>query len=165
LAAALTAAKEHPQTLDVTYCQLVRDPSPYIGTRIRLRAICVYGIEYYRLKPPQSCAEGQTFVSLGLQGPELKGRSRRLLSKINSRPGSYLGVFVGKLDAGRSYGYFGDHFQLTLDAIEKIERITKVTPSKSGADSLRLGDRDRGSSCPPIPPTPPYIRDSNTAVP
>ncbi len=71
--------------MDVSYCQLAKDPPAWTGKRIRVRAIYHYGFEFYRLESPLCCEERTT--KIWVQADKLDGRSERLFRKLDKGMG------------------------------------------------------------------------------
>ena len=112
--------------LDVSYCQLAKDPSAWTGKRIRVRAIYHYGFEFSRLESPVCCQEGGPKIWLEI-GSEYDGRSERLLHKLDKVGMGYaLVVFAGRFEGGS--GAMGEKFHLVLDKIENLEKTVKAVP-------------------------------------
>lgn len=109
---------------DATYCQLAKDPSLFIGKRIRIRAIYRYASEIQRLESPACCSEGDIKIWVEIE-LGLKGHSDKLFRKLDKGSGVALVVFVGRFDGGKSYGTFGDRFQLTVDGIEEVAQTSR----------------------------------------
>jgi len=119
-------AKDKPDSppQDATYCQLAKDPSLFIGKRLRIRAIYRYAFEIQRLESPVCCSEGEIKIWVEIKAG-LESHSGKLFRKLDKGAGLALVVFVGTLNGGNSYGTFGDRFQLTVDEIEKVERTSR----------------------------------------
>lgn len=109
---------------DLTYCQLVKDPSVFSGKRIRVRAIYAYFFEVSRLKPSACCPEGDVAIWVEFDD-ELKGSSKRLLHRFPKGLGFVLATFTGTLQGGGPYGDGGYRFKLVVDHIENVEAKAK----------------------------------------
>jgi hypothetical protein len=111
---------------EVTYCQLAKDPSPFVGRRLRIRAIYRYGFEIQRLESAVCCPErgAKIWVEMGT----LEEDSQKLLHKFPKGMGLVLAVFVGTFEGGGPYGDGGYRFRLTVDQIEKIESTARASP-------------------------------------
>lgn len=123
-----------PQTskVDISYCRLASDPSTFSGKRIRIRAIYRYAFEIQRLESPTCCPQRGPKIWVEISAG-LEGRSEKLFRKLDKQgAGVALVVFVGRFEGGGPYGSFGDRFQLSVDEIEKVERVSR--------SSLRQGD-------------------------
>ena len=109
---------------EVTYCQLIQNPSSLVGKRIQVRAIYSYMFEVSRFKSPECCPERD--VSIWVDFDEnLDGNSKRLLSKFPKGMGFVLATFVGTLDSGGPFGGGGYRLKFKVDKIEKLERSAK----------------------------------------
>ena len=126
-----TRAGREPGTTpqDVTYCQLVKDPSAFSGKRIRIRAIYSYMFEFSRLKSPTCCSERDVLIWVDFDD-EPQGNSKKLLHKLPEGMGMVLAVFVGKVETGKVYGPFGERVRLVVDQIEKVEEKAKPQPGQ-----------------------------------
>jgi hypothetical protein len=124
LSAAWANEESHFLPIEVTYCQLAKDPSLFIGKRIRIRAIYRYMFEVQRLESPLCCSETPMKIWVNIEAG-LEDHSQKLFRNLNKGQGTALVVFIGRFDGNGSYGYFGDRFQLTVNEIGKIERISK----------------------------------------
>jgi hypothetical protein len=112
---------------EVNFCQLAQNPSSFLGKRIRVRALYVYGFELQMLKSPVCCpvAEPKMGVDFDL---EMDDRSQKLFHKLDKGMGTALAVFVGRF--GRisnvsSQLPSGERFQLAVDKIETVERSVR----------------------------------------
>jgi hypothetical protein len=88
---------------DISFCQLAADPGKFSGQRIRIRAIYAYMFEVSALRPPSCCTEHDIGVWVDFDS-ELEGESKTLFSKFPKGMGFVLGVFVGTVETGDSYG-------------------------------------------------------------
>ncbi len=116
-------AQNNPETTsqDVTYCQLVKNPSAFAGKRIRVRAIFRYFTEIQRLESPMCCPEPGPKISVEFE-ISLEGHSLKLFRRFPEGGGLVLATFVGTFKGGGTYGYFSDRYELAVDQIEKLER-------------------------------------------
>jgi hypothetical protein len=111
---------------EVTYCQIVKDPSSFFGERKRVRAIYSYMFEISRFKPPACCPDPD--VSIWVDFSEEMGKSsKKLLHKFPEGTGFVLATFEGTLQGGGHYGHGQYPFQFTVDRIERLEK--KANPS------------------------------------
>jgi hypothetical protein len=110
-------AETAPQ--DVTYSQFASDPSAFSGTRIRIRAIFVYGFELSTLRSPMHCAEHDPPVWVAFND-NLQGKSKRLFHDFPKGMGFVLATFVGKIETAGPYGT-GQRVRLIVDQIEEVE--------------------------------------------
>jgi hypothetical protein len=113
--------------LEVTYCQLVGNPSAYLGKRIVVRAIYGYGFEVKVLKSPTCCPGIEPQLGVAFD-PEMDGHSQRLFLKLDKGMGTALAVFVGKLGKVSNVSSqlpSGDRFELSVDRIEKVEKSAR----------------------------------------
>jgi len=83
---------------EVTYCQLVKDPSSLTGKRLRIRAIYRYGFEIQRLEPVVWCSERGVKIWVGMGN--LEESSRKLLHTFPRGMGLALATFVGTFEGG-----------------------------------------------------------------
>jgi hypothetical protein len=75
-------ADDRPKApIEVSYCQLAKDPSAWVGKRMHVRAIYHYGFEFYRLESPICCEESAT--KIWVQADTLDDRSERLFRKLD----------------------------------------------------------------------------------
>jgi len=113
---------------DVTYCQLLSNPSTYLGKRVIVRAIYTYGFEVQVLAPPVCCPEVEPKFGVEFH-EEMDNRSEKLLHKLlDMGMGIALAVFVGRFDRvsnASSQLPSGDRFQLSVDRIEKVEKSAR----------------------------------------
>jgi hypothetical protein len=115
---------------DVTFCELAKNPSAFLGMRIRIRAIYSYMFEVSRLKSQTCCPESEVPIWVDFD-EELAGSSKKLLHKFPKGMGFVLATFAGRLESGRVYGPFGERFRLIVDKIEKVEQTTKSPAGES----------------------------------
>jgi hypothetical protein len=117
-------SRDEAPPLDITYCQLAKDPSAFTGRRIRIRAIYVYGFEVQLLKSPICCPEAG--LKLGVELDDgMDDRSEKLFRRLNKGMGVAMAVFVGRLSHVSNVSSqlpSGDRFQLNVDRIEKVEK-------------------------------------------
>jgi len=106
---------------ELTYCDLARNPSAFSGKRIRVRAIYRYAFEIQRLEAPVCYPEGaKVWLEIG---SGIEGSSLKLFRKFPKGEGLVLATFVGTFESGGAYGTFADKHKLTIDQIEKVERM------------------------------------------
>lgn len=109
---------------EITYCQLIENPSAFVGKRIQVRAIYSYFFEVSRFKAPE-CCPGRD-VSIWVEFDEdLEGKSKTLYGKFPKGMGSVLATFVGMLNGGGPYGDGGYRFLFTVERIEDLEHKAK----------------------------------------
>jgi hypothetical protein len=111
----------------VTYCQLIKAPSSFVGKRIRVRAVYSYMFEVSRLKSPECCPDRDIPIWVDFN-EELEGSSQKLLHKFPKGMGLVLATFEGTLQGGDSYGDGGYRFKFAVDKIENLEN--KANPSR-----------------------------------
>lgn len=124
-AASVSAQKPEPAQ-DVSYCELVKTPQHFKGKRIRVRAIYRYGFEVSSLDSPRCCPErgAKTWVEIE---PELDRGSHRLYRKFPDGMGLALATFEGKFESGGPFGDGGYQLMLTVDKIENLEGVAKIS--------------------------------------
>jgi hypothetical protein len=108
---------------EVAYCQLLSNPSAYLGKRVMVRAIFSYGFEVQMLKSPVCCP--QVEPQFGVEFDLADNRSEKLLHKLDKGMGVALAVFVGRFDRVSNVSSqlpSGERFQLSVDRIEKVEK-------------------------------------------
>jgi len=95
----LTLASDAPEgkPQDVEYCQLTKNPTSFLGKRIRLRAFYVNDSEIRLLEPPVCCSERAPRV---LFGPtEWDDYSEKLWrKKLDKGMGVAFVVLIGKFE-------------------------------------------------------------------
>jgi|SRR5271165_4648862 len=112
--------------LGVPYCELAKNPSAWVGKRIRVRAIYSFGFEIQRLKSPVCCHEKELGIWVE-PGSDLDRRSLRIFRKFGKMGmGWALAVFVGRFEGGNAYGAMGERFRLTVDNIEEVEKTARA---------------------------------------
>jgi hypothetical protein len=89
------AVKSTPQ--DVTFCQLAKDPSSFLGKRIRVRALYVFGFELQMLKSPVCCPVSEQKMGVDFD-PAMDDQSEKLFHKLDKGMGFALAVFVGRFE-------------------------------------------------------------------
>jgi hypothetical protein len=110
--------------VDVSYCQIAKDPSAWIGKRIRVRAIYNFGFEIERLQSPACCPEKGSKIWVQV-GSDVDGRSEKIFHKLDKvGAGSALAVFVGRFE--ESPGRMGERFRLVVDEIERVEKTARA---------------------------------------
>ena len=112
---------------EVTYCQLAKDPSSFLGKRIRVRALYVYGFELQMLKSPVCCPLPELKMGVDFD-PAMDDRSEKLFHKLDKGMGFALAVFFGRFERITNVSSqlpSGDRFQLTVDTVEKVERSVR----------------------------------------
>jgi hypothetical protein len=111
------------QQKDVTYCELMDDPSRFVGQSIRIRAIYRYGFEVSNLEAPACCERA---LKIWVELPsDVDRQSKKWLKKLPKGTGVALVMFVGTFQAGESYGTFGERFRLRVNRIERVERVSR----------------------------------------
>jgi hypothetical protein len=126
--------REEPP-LDVTYCQLAKDPSAFIGRQIRVRAIYVHGLEIQVSKSPVCCPDHEPKVGVELKA-DMDHRSEGLFRRFDGM-GEALAVFVGRLGHVSNVSSrlpSGDRFQLNVDKIERVEKTASSKHSSAVPD-------------------------------
>jgi hypothetical protein len=132
---ARAGGREEGPPLDVTYCQLAKDPSAFTGRRIRIRAIYVYGFEIQLLRSPVCCLEPPPKIGLEVSD-DVDDRSEKLFRRFDGM-GEALAVFVGRLSHVSNVSSqlpSGDRFQLNVDKIEKVEKTASSKRSSTPPD-------------------------------
>lgn len=117
--------KSPPQ--EVTYCQLTKNPSAYLGKQVMVRAVLEYGFEIQILKSPVCCPEVEPIVGVEFS-TGMNDRSEKLFHKLDKGMGVALAVFVGRFDRvsnSSSQLPSGDRFELTVDGIETVEKSVR----------------------------------------
>jgi hypothetical protein len=119
---------------DVTFCQLAKDPSSFLGKRIRVRALYVFGFELQMLKSPVCCPVSEQKMGVDFD-PAMDDRSEKLFHKLDKGMGFALAVFVGRFEKVSNVSSqlpSADRFQLTVDRIEKVEKSARSSePGKN----------------------------------
>jgi hypothetical protein len=113
--------------LEVTYCQLVGNPSAYVRKRIIVRAIYEYGFEVRVLKSPACCPEIEPKVGVAFE-PEMDNHSQKLFRKLDKGMGTALVLFAGtfeKVSNSSSQLPSGERFQLSVNRIERVEKSVR----------------------------------------
>jgi hypothetical protein len=123
-ATALPRYETEPQ--EITFCQLAGDPGKFSGKRIRIRAIYAYMFEVSALRPPSCSNDHDIGVWVDFDS-ELEGKSKKLFSKFPKDMGFVLGVFIGTVETGDSYGT-GQHVHFFVEHIEEVEQQVKNPP-------------------------------------
>lgn len=124
------ADDQHPTpALQVSYCELVGNPTAYSGKLVRVRAIYRYGFEVERLETPECCASRaeKVWVEFG----ELSRASKRQLKKAPKDAGLAIGTFIGRFETHGPYGHLGHPYKLTILEVEGIEHSAHPSPTKN----------------------------------
>src|SRR5689334_18080838 len=95
------SAKETSKAEDVSACQLLEDPTPFVGKLIRVRAIYSYFFEIQVLKSPNCCPKRPVKVWVEISN-DLDRHSERLANSF-PKAGDVLGTFTGTLEGGNAY--------------------------------------------------------------
>jgi len=106
---------------EITYCQLVKDPSAFVGKRIRIRAVYSYMFEVSRLAQPVCCPTAEIPIRLDF-GDDLDSKSQRMLTEFPKGRGFVLATFVGVFEGGKAFGTLGERFRLKVVGIERVEQ-------------------------------------------
>jgi hypothetical protein len=112
---------------DVDYCQLAKDPSSFIGKRIRVRALYAYWFEVQMLKSPGCCPVPEPKMGIDFD-PAMDDRSEEMFHKLDKGTGFALAVFVGRFERISNVSSqlpSGDRFQLPVDKIDKVEKSAR----------------------------------------
>jgi hypothetical protein len=112
---------------EVTYCDLMRNPSSFTGRRIRVRAVYTYMFELSRLKPPVCCAKSDVPIWVEFSD-QMKGNSRKLFHRFPKGMGFVLATFEGTFEGDGPYGDGGYRFKFAVDGIANLERKTNPRP-------------------------------------
>lgn len=133
-----SVARSNEEALDVSYCDLVKDPIKYHGKLVRTSAVywafmdsyTLYGLECnkkdYRVNPRLVCNTDNECIRLQEQ-LSLVSPNDILRARLNVK---VIGVFYGPGDADKRYGIGGNfHFEL---AIKKIEEVKIAKPNTPG---------------------------------
>jgi hypothetical protein len=119
---------------DVDYCQLAKDPSSFIGKRIRVRALYVYGFEVQMLKSPGCCPVPEPKMGVDFD-TAMDDRSEKLFHRLDKGMGFAVAVLVGRFERISNVSSqlpSGDRFQLTVDRIERVEKSARFSgPGKT----------------------------------
>jgi hypothetical protein len=102
----------------------MKDPTAFVGQRIRIRAIYDYGFEVGSLKSPVCCPDKGLHVGVTISS-DLDDRSEKLFRRMDKGMGTALATFVGKLDRVKNASSrlpSGDRLELTVDSIERVEK-------------------------------------------
>lgn len=120
--------------IEVSYCQLAKDPSLFVGKRIKIHALYRHTIETQLLESPVCCSEKDIRIWVQMD-MNLDDRSEKMFRKIDKSHGTALVVFIGRLDGNGPYGTFSDKYQLKVDEIKNIEQTSKsLDPSWAPKD-------------------------------
>ncbi len=122
--AAFAADQSSTPPVEVTFCQLMKNPMAFTGKQIRIRGIYQYGFEVSFLKSPVCCPDRGLNVGI-IFAPGMDDRSSKLFRKLDKGMGFALATFVGKLERvhnASSQLPSGDRLELTVDQIEKVEK-------------------------------------------
>jgi hypothetical protein len=111
----------------VTYCQLVKAPSLFVGKQIRVRAVYSYMFEVSRFKSPECCPDRDVPIWVEFS-EEVEGSSKKLLHKFPKGMGLVIATFEGTLQGGGPYGDGGYRFKFAVDKIENLENKTNPSP-------------------------------------
>lgn len=130
LSCSSTWSQEEP--LDITYCQLAKDPSAFMGKRIRIRGIYVHGFEVQLLKSPVCCPDRTPAVGVEWDA-DLDDRSEKLFRRLDKGMVVASAVFVGRLSHVSNVSSqlpSGDRFQLNVEKIDRVEKTAKANINK-----------------------------------
>ena len=112
----------------MTFCEFSKNPVSFVGKRIRLHAVYVYGFEVQLLKSPDCCVDVEPKVGIQWQ---LAGNSHSesLFRKLDKNGmGVALVTLVGSLEHVKNVSSqlpSGDRFQLDVEEIERVEKSAK----------------------------------------
>jgi hypothetical protein len=122
LASSSTAKAQQPNAQDVSYCDLIRNPTSFYGKLIRVRAIYKYAFEIQRLDGPECCPEKpKDKIWVEIFPDDLNHNSRKLFRKFHEGTGIAFATFTGTFQGGGPFGDGGYRFQFTVNKIEKLE--------------------------------------------
>src|SRR3954452_3204426 len=114
-------------TQEVDYCQLAKDPSSFLGKRIRIRVLYVYGFEVQILKSPVCCPVREPKMGVDFD-QEMDDRSQKLFRRLDKGMGVAIAVFDGRFERisnASSQLPSGDRFQLTVARIKRVEKSVR----------------------------------------
>jgi hypothetical protein len=114
--------------LDVTYCQLAKNPSSFMEERIRIRAIYIHGFEVQLLKSLACCSDPEPKIGVEFD-VGVDDRSRSLFRRLDTGMGVAVVVFVGRLSHVKNVSSqlpSGDRLQLNVDRIERVEKSART---------------------------------------
>ena len=115
------------QFQEVTFCQLAGDPSPFVGKRIRVRAIYSYMFEVSVLKPADCCADSNRTIWVDFKDEDDMDRDTKgLLHEFPKGMGVVLATFEGTFEGGKAYGTGGHQFRLYIDRVVRLEHKAKA---------------------------------------
>ena len=124
---ACASGSQDEPPLDMTYCQLAKDPSAFTGRRIRIRAIYVFGFEVQVLKSPVCCPVPEPKIGVEWDA-DMDDRSEKLFRRLDKGMGVALAIFVGRLSHVSNVSPqipSGERFQLNVEKIDKVEKTTR----------------------------------------
>jgi hypothetical protein len=121
--AGIAQSQANQSIQDVTFCQLMKDPSAYAGIQIRVRAIFRFVLEESDLEQPECCPDN-IFRKMRVAGPsgnpeypdKFTKKTDRLAKRLyKGMSGVALVDLVGRIDRG----------VFSVDRIERIERLSR----------------------------------------
>lgn len=119
---------EESPPLDVTYCQIAKNPSLFTEKRIRIRAIYVDGFEVQLLKSLACCSDPEPKIGVEFN-VGVDDRWRSPFRRLDAGMGVAVVVFIGRLSHVKNVSSqlpSGDRLQLNVDRIEKVEKSART---------------------------------------
>jgi len=121
LPAGVTAQSAGPA---LTYEQLMQSPEKYVGKRVRVDGIWVYGFEWSYLCSLECNQRHAVWIDVVNEGSLCK-RGRRKIKRLGKKFDNKARVrLTGMLESGGGYGHMGAYpFRFVAVCVERFEKI------------------------------------------